>query len=89
MNNLITNCIFEYYDAITSGRIRVGKWILLIYKILVEGIKSREWIFDYKKANKAINFIENLFPQLGGAKRPFEIGVVAESDRFRHLRNIG
>lgn len=59
MNNLITNCIFEYYDAITSGRIRVGKWILLIYKILVEGIKSREWIFDYKKANKAINFIEN------------------------------
>lgn len=40
MNNLITNYIFEYYDAITSGRIRAGKWIKLIYKILVEGIKG-------------------------------------------------
>lgn len=59
MNKSNTNYIFEYYDAITSGRIRAGKWIKLVYKILVEGIKSGEWIFDHKKANKAIKFIEN------------------------------
>lgn len=59
MNNLITNYIFEYYEAIKSGRIRAGKWIIAIYKILVEGIKNGTWEFDYKQANKAINFIEN------------------------------
>jgi phage terminase large subunit-like protein len=58
MNNLITNYIFEYYDAIQTGRIRAGKWIKAIYKILVVGIKNGAWDFDYKKANKAINYIE-------------------------------
>lgn len=59
MNKQAHNYIFEYYDAITSGRIRAGKWIKAIYKILVEGIKNGEWVFDQKKANKAIKFIEN------------------------------
>ena len=59
MNKQAHNYIFEYHDAITSGRIRAGKWIKAIYKILVEGIKNGEWVFDQKKANKAIKFIEN------------------------------
>ena len=59
MNKQAHNYIFEYNDAITSGRIRAGKWIKAIYKILVEGIKNGEWVFDQKKANKAIKFIEN------------------------------
>lgn len=41
------------------GVFRAGKWIKAIYKILVEGIKNGEWVFDQKKANKAIKFIEN------------------------------
>ena len=59
MNKQAHNYIFEYHDAITSGHIRAGKWIKAIYKILVEGIKNGEWVFDQKKANKAIKFIEN------------------------------
>ena len=59
MNKQAHNYIFEYHDAITSGRIRASKWIKAIYKILVEGIKNGEWVFDQKKANKAIKFIEN------------------------------
>ena len=59
MNKQAHNYIFEYHDAITSGRIRAGKWIKAIYKILVEGIKNGEWVFDQKKTNKAIKFIEN------------------------------
>ena len=59
MNKQAHNYIFEYHDAITSGRIRAGKWIKAIYKNLVEGIKNGEWVFDQKKANKAIKFIEN------------------------------
>lgn len=53
------NYIYEYYDAIKTGRVTVGKWIKLIYKILVEGLQSGRWFFDAKKANKAIKFIEN------------------------------
>lgn len=53
------NYIFEYYDAITSGRIRAGKWIKLVYEKLAGGIKAGDYIFDAGKANKAIKFIEN------------------------------
>ena len=65
--NKQANYIFEYHDAITSGRIRAGKWIKAIYKILVEGIKNGEWVFDQKKANKAIKFIENYCHHSAGA----------------------
>lgn len=58
MDNLVVNYIFQYYDAITSGRIRAGKWIKAIYRILVEGLKNGDWIFGWEKANKAIRFIE-------------------------------
>ena len=88
MNKQAHNYIFEYHDAITSGRIRGGKWIKAIYKILVEGIKNGEWVFDQKKANKAIKFIENYCP-FGRQKRPSKVGIVAESDRFRDLRYSG
>ena len=53
------NYIQEYYDAITSGQIIVGKWVFLVYKILVEGIETGIYLFDPHKANKAIKFIEN------------------------------
>lgn len=53
------NYIFEYYDAIKAGRVRVGKNIKKIYKILTDGIKSGEYIYKDKKAKKAIRFIEN------------------------------
>lgn len=59
MNNHVTNYIFEYYAAIKTGKIRAGKWIHAVYKWLTEGIKDGTWQFDYKKANKAIRFIEN------------------------------
>ena len=59
MNNKITNFIFQYYEEIRSGRIRAGKWIIAVYEWLVQGIKNGTWEFDYKRANKAIKFIEN------------------------------
>ena len=55
----LNNYIFEYYARITHGQIRVGKWIKAIYKILVDGIKNGEYIFDAEKAKKAIDFMEN------------------------------
>lgn len=54
-----TNYIREYYDAICAGRVTVGKWVRLVYEILISRLDSGEYIFDAKKASKAINFIEN------------------------------
>lgn len=53
------NYIYEYRDAIKSGRATVGKWIKLIFDILVRGIEEKKWFYDDKKAKKAIKFIEN------------------------------
>ena len=61
------NYIFAYYDAIkriakgekVEGVRAAGKFIHAIYKILTEGIKNGTYLFDRKRANKAIDFIEN------------------------------
>ena len=53
------NYIYEYYSRIQSGEITVGKWILAVYEIIVEGLQRGDYFFNAKKANKAIRFIEN------------------------------
>lgn len=53
------NYIAQYYEAITSGKVWVGKNIKSIYKILMDGIEGGTYIFKAKKARKAIKFIES------------------------------
>ena len=53
------NYIYEYYAKIQSGEIIVGKWIKIIYKLIVENLEKQEYFFNAKKANKAIRFVEN------------------------------
>ena len=50
--------ILEYYQAIKSGSVVVGKWITLWYEYLIRGLKDKAFYFDQKKANKAIKFVE-------------------------------
>lgn len=61
------NYIFQYYDAIRrikngekiKGVRAAGWYIHAIFKILTEGIESGIYLYDDKKAKKAIRFIEN------------------------------
>jgi len=53
-----TDYILTYYQKICDGSITVGKWIRMWYERIVHGIESREYIFDQKKANEVINFVE-------------------------------
>lgn len=73
MHNVYANYIVEYHDKIERGQIIAGKWIKKIYKILVDGIKSGDWDFDAKKANKAIQFIENFCHHSKGRNDLFEL----------------
>lgn len=73
MHNVYVNYIVEYHDKIERGQIIAGKWIKKIYKILVDGIKSSDWDFDAKKANKAIQFIENFCHHSKGRNDLFKL----------------
>ena len=53
------NYIFAYFQRIQDGSITVGRWIHLIYEYLIEGLESKRFFFDQKKANAAIDWAEN------------------------------
>ena len=55
----MTDYIREYYQAIKEGSIVVGQWIILLYEYVVRGLDNKSFYFASKKANRAINFIEN------------------------------
>ena len=50
--------ILEYYQKITDKSICVGKWIRLLYEYIINGLESKKFYFDQKKANNVINWIE-------------------------------
>ena len=52
------NWILEYYQGIKDGTYTVGRWIELVYEYIVRGLEAKEFRFDQKKANEAINWIE-------------------------------
>lgn len=53
------NFIFTYYQQIQDGTLVVGKWIKLFYEYIIKGLQEQSFLFDQKKANKAIKFIES------------------------------
>ena len=53
------NYILEYYQKIENGSICAGKWIHLFYKYLVDGFEHKQFVFDQKKANNVIDWIES------------------------------
>ena len=67
------NYILSYYQAIRDGSITVGRWIRLLYSYLVDGIQSGEFVFDKKKANKAISWIEEHCFHVEGPQAPAPI----------------
>lgn len=55
----MTNYILEYYQAICDGREIAGKWIRLLYGMIVKGLETKAFFFNAKKADRAIRFIES------------------------------
>lgn len=52
------NYIWKYYQKISENSIIVGKWVRLIYQIIVDGMQEQRFYFDQKKASDAIEWIE-------------------------------
>ena len=71
------NFILAYYQKIKDGSIVVGKWIELLYDVIVNGIEDGTYIFNQQKANRAIKFIETFCRHNKGklAPKPFKLSV--------------
>ena len=66
----MNNFILQYYQAIKDGTEVVGRWVLLWYEYVVQGLQAGQFCFDAKKAGKAIRFIENFCRHHEGALAP-------------------
>ena len=52
------NWIWTYYQRITEGSETVGRWVKEIYSYLIKGLDEGLFLFDQKKANSVIEWIE-------------------------------
>ena len=95
------NYIYEYYQKICDGSIVVGKWVRLVYDIVIDDIKSKKYTYDAKKAKKAILYIENYCRHHEGELAPQHLKLelwqkalvscifgLVDDDGNRHYREI-
>ena len=52
------NAILAYYQGVRDGSIVVGRWVRMLYELIIEGLESKRWYFDQRKASNAIRFME-------------------------------
>ena len=67
------NAIIAYWNEIQSGGVTVGKWIRLLYDVLMQGISENRWFFDERLANNAIGFIHRYCHHYKGKLAPRRI----------------
>lgn len=64
------NWIYKYYQGIKNGTYTVNKWIRAVYDAIVKGLEKKQFFFDQKKANAAIEWIESHCFHTEGALAP-------------------
>jgi phage terminase large subunit-like protein len=98
----MNNYVFEYYQGIKDGTYNVGKWIIALYEQIVHGIEDGTYIYDAKKADKAVKWIEKYCHHTEGEKAPQRLtlelwqraivacmfGVLNPADGRRQFREV-
>ena len=64
------NYIYAYYQQIKNGSVTVGRWIELLYDRINAQLENGELVFNQKKANDAIEWIEAHTFHTEGPKAP-------------------
>lgn len=54
----MNNAILEYYQRIQDGTETVGKWIRLLYEMVIKGLQEKSFFYDHKKATAAVRFVQ-------------------------------
>ena len=65
-----SNYIYAYYQAIQNGEECVGRWIRLLYEIIIKGLETKLFFYSPKKASAAILFIEQFCHHHEGVLAP-------------------
>lgn len=52
------NWILTYYQKVKNGSIVVGQWMMLVLEYIIQGLQDKSFFYDQKKANEAIDWIE-------------------------------
>lgn len=66
----MNNYILTYYQQISDGTVTVGRWVRLLYEIIIKGLEEKQYFYSQKKAAAAICFIENFCHHHEGALAP-------------------
>lgn len=69
----MNNYIYEYYQQIVDGSAVVGKWIRLLYEMIIKGLENKSFFYNHKKAQASILFVENFCHHHEGALAPQRI----------------
>ena len=67
------SAILEYWNEIQTGGVNVGKWIRLLYEVIIQGLKDGRWFYDHRLAMNAVRFIERYCHHYKGALAPKRI----------------
>ncbi len=66
----MNNYIFAYYQKIRDGTENVGRWVRLLYDLIIQGLQEKRFFYSHKKAMAAIRFMESFCHHHEGALAP-------------------
>lgn len=64
------NYIYSYYQAIKTGKVVVGRWVLKVYEYIIKGLEEKQFFYNQQKGNKAVEWIENNCYHTEGVQEP-------------------
>ena len=67
------SAILQYWNEIQTGGINVGKWIRLLYDVILQGLTEHRWYYSHERAENAIGFIERYCHHYKGKLAPQRI----------------
>lgn len=67
------SAILQYWNEIITGGINAGKWIRLLFEVILQGLTDHRWFWSQKLADNALNFIERYCHHYKGRLAPKRI----------------
>ena len=67
------SAILQYWNEIKTGGITVGKWIRLLYDVILQGLTEHRWYYSQERAENAVRFIERYCHHYKGKLAPQRI----------------
>ena len=69
------SAILQYWEEINNGGVNVGKWIRLLYEVIIQGLSEKRWFYDHRLADNAVRFIERYCHHYKGRLAPQRIAL--------------